>query len=134
MMVWKATVFLLCLLLIGEVAAAEDGALSSIPHAISDRGIYKVRILEIDSVAVGPRTKYRLDAGPHTVTVELLLELEWSLDQRTQPEMNNLRDIRLEILPGKHYQLAARVDVNAPADDLAKGTFWSVIVYRETEF
>jgi len=113
--------------------ADADSLLSSIPHAISDKQIYKVVILEIDSQPVQPQLHYRLNAGFHHVTVQLMLEMEWTLDQADQPRMNYLEDMRLEILPGKHYELAAKVDLDATAESLSDGTFWSAFVYRESD-
>jgi hypothetical protein len=114
------------------LAVAAESRISSIPRAISDEGIYKVLILEIDSVAVEPRLTHHVDEGAHTITVQLLLDLEWTLDQDPQPVMTYRRDFQLGVQPGRHYQLAARIDVDATAEALSDGTFWSVFVYRET--
>ena len=113
--------------------ADPTGWLSSIPYALSGEGIYKVVIVEIDGKPSEPGIQYAIAGGTHTIKVQLMLKTEWTLDQKEQPAVDHFRSMSLEVKPGKHYQIAARVDIDASAEALSDGTFWSPFVYRETD-
>jgi len=124
---------LACLFLIATAAANDDCLVSSIPHALSDEQIYKVMILEIDGKPVEPRVHYTVAAGLHVITVQLMLDVEWSPDLSEQATKDYRQNFRLNAQARKQYQLAAKVDLDAPVESQLDGSFWQTVVYRETD-
>ena len=132
-MIRRLTVLLTGLMCFTSVAANGESLLSSFPRAISSEHVYKVIIREIDSQPVEPQRQYTIATGLHDISVQLMLNLQWTLDQSEQPAKSYLQTLQLDVQPGKHYQLAARVDIDASSQSLEEGSFWSVVVYRETD-
>ena len=122
--------FVLFLPLCSSVPAADQSWLMSIPSAISSEHIYKVVIEGIDGQTSDNATRYPLAAGEHTIMVSLQLDVEWSPDLVETPGQFQLKQLRISAEDGKTYQVAGRLDINAPAESQLDGSFWEPIVYR----
>jgi len=125
----SAFVLLISMAMVQNLASAEQGWLMSIPHALSGEHVYKVRILEIDGKSQAEVFQYPLMTGRHLVKVELMLDVEWEPDlvEGDRPLASKLYEIDVE--EGKSYQLAARVDVDAPVEAQLDQSFWEVFIY-----
>lgn len=110
-------------------AAAEWAWVMSIPHALSGEHVYKVRILEIDGAAQKELIRYPLGRGEHSVTVELMLDLEWEPDLTEAGPVPAVKQLKLEAVTGKSYLLAGKVDVDAPAEAQLDQSYWEPVVY-----
>jgi hypothetical protein len=123
---WLSVLFLV----ISVPAHAADWAwVMSVPHAISDEYVYKVRIVAIDGEPQQELLRYPLSPGRREMTVELLLDLEWEPDLRTGERKPAIKQIEIDAEPGKSYLLAGRVDVDAPAESQLDGSYWEAVVY-----
>jgi hypothetical protein len=109
--------------------AAEWAWVMSIPHALSDEHVYKVKLLEIDGAPQKELIRYPVAAGSHTVTVELMLDVEWEPDLTESVRAPAVKQLALEAVAGKSYLLAARVDVEAPAEAQLDQSYWEPVVY-----
>lgn len=109
--------------------AGKPAWLMSIPHAISGQQIYKVRILAIDGEAQSELFQYGIEPGQRRVTVELMLDVEWEPDLLEGRRPPAVKDFLLEAEGGRSYQLAARVDLEAPAESQLDQSYWEVFVY-----
>jgi hypothetical protein len=115
-------------------AMADDRAwVQSLPYAISEDRLYKVRIERIDGHDVAPATHYELVPGTHEIEVSLMLHIAWASDAGEQQGKQATRLIRLEAMPGMQYQLAARVDTSASEEAVERGAYWQAIVYSADE-
>jgi hypothetical protein len=125
-----ATVLGIALALASPLTFAADWAwVMSIPHAVSGEQLYKVRILEIDGAVQQELIRYPLAGGSHTVKVELLLDLEWEPDLTESGPVPAVKQLALEVVTGKTYLLAGKVDVDAPAEAQLDQSYWEPIVY-----
>ena len=116
----------------GLAQQGTDGAwVMSIPGAYSGRHIYKVRILAIDGEARPDSIRHALKAGTRTISVELMLDVHWDPDLLGSERPPAVKDIELEIEAGRSYQLAARIDVEAPVEAQLDQSFWEVFVFRK---
>lgn len=123
----------LCLLFLPlspDGLAVDRAWLMSIPYAISSQHIYKVVIETIDGQPGSSALKYPLAAGEHTITVSLQLDVEWSPDLVETPGTVIHKPLKLVAEAGKTYQLAGRVNVDAPAESQLDGSFWEAVVFR----
>jgi hypothetical protein len=111
-------------------AAADQAWILSIPHAISGEGIYKVRILEIDGAHQDDLIRYPVAAGSHTIRLRLLLNVEWDPDLAEAPRGPGWKELVVMVEPGKRYQLAARVDLDAPIEAQLDQSYWEPFVFR----
>lgn len=111
------------------VLAGEPGWVMSIPHAISGQHIYKVRILAIDDETLAELFQYPVPAGKHNIEIELMLDVEWEPDLVDSERPPARKNFKLEVEAGKAYQLAARVNVDAPVESQLDQSFWEVFVY-----
>lgn len=109
--------------------AAEWSWVMSIPHARSDEQLYKVRILEIDGAAQKELIRYPLAGGNHTIRVELMLDLEWEPDLTEAGPVPAVKQLTLQVITGKTYLLAGKVDVDAPAEAQLDQSYWEPVVY-----
>ena len=115
--------------LLAAAAPAADWAwLMSIPHARSGEALYKVRIVDIDGVAQQELLRYAVAGGSHTVTVELMLDLEWEPDLSTGPRPPPVKQLRIDAAPGKSYFLAGQVDLDAPIEAQLDQSWWEPVV------
>ena len=127
------------LLLLTLLAAIASGALRaeaqawvmSIPHALSSQNIYKVQLLSIDGASLPNAIQYPVDAGTHTIELELMLDIEWEPDLLEGARPPQIKRVELQAEAGKSYWLAARVNVDAPAESQLDQSWWEVFVYRE---
>lgn len=110
--------------------AAEWGWVLSIPHAKSGEQVYKVRILEIDGEAQKELLRYAVAPGRHTIKVSMMLDVRWEPDLAEAPRGPGWKDIEVEIVSGKTYQLAARLDADAPIEAQLDQSYWAPFVYR----
>jgi hypothetical protein len=110
-------------------AAAEWAWVMSIPHALSGEHVYKVRILEIDGAAQQELIRYPVGPGEHSVTVELMLDLEWEPDLTEAGPVPAVKQLKLEAIAGKSYLLAGLVDVDAPAEAQLDQSYWEPVIY-----
>jgi hypothetical protein len=127
------TVILSLLILLVPVQpapAADWGWILSIPHAKSGEQVYKVRILEIDGEAQKELLRYAVAPGRHTIKVSMMLDLQWEPDLAEAPRGPGWKDLEVEIVSGKTYQLAARLDANAPIEAQLDRSYWAPFVYR----
>ena len=122
---------LLILIVPAQSAPAADwGWILSIPHARSGEQVYKVRILEIDGKAQKELLRHAVAPGRHTVKVSMMLDLQWEPDLAEAPRGPGWKDLEVEIVSGKTYQLAARLDANAPIEAQLDRSYWAPFVYR----
>ena len=112
------------------VLAVDQSWLMSIPYAVSSKHIYKVVIESIDGQTSENAVSYPLSAGEHTITVSLQLDVEWSPDLVETPGQVHFRQLKITTESGKTYQVAARLDIAAPAESQLDGSFWEPIVYK----
>lgn len=129
----KILTLILTLLLTGSAlpaVAAEWGWVLSIPHAKSGEQVYKVRILEIDGEAQKELLRYAVAPGRHTIKVSMMLDVRWEPDLAEAPRGPGWKDFEVEIVSGKTYQLAARLDANAPIEAQLDRSYWAPFVYR----
>jgi len=122
--------FLLFLLPGTRGLAAEQSWLMSIPYAMSSEHIYKVVIESIDGQATENAVRYPVAVGDHTISVRLLLDVEWSPDLVETPGPLRQKQLVVSTRAGETYQIAARLDIDAPAQSQLNDTFWEPFVYR----
>ena len=122
--------FVLFLPLGSSVSAADQAWLMSIPYSISSEHIYKVVIESIDGQSSDNATRYSLTAGEHTIMLSLQLDVEWSPDLVETPGQPHHKQLRISAQDGITYQVAGRLDINAPAESQLDGSFWEPVVYR----
>jgi hypothetical protein len=113
-----------------SVFAAESGYVMSMPYAISAENIYKVRIEKIDGLDQKPATRYRVSTGRHVLTVNLMLDVYWTPDLTGSQPRTHTKNFDVIIEDGKTYQIAAKIDVNAPLESQLDGSFWEPILYK----
>jgi hypothetical protein len=124
--------FWLCVLFLVFTApahAADWAWAMSVPHAISDEYIYKLRIVAIDGEPQQELLRYSLSPGRHEITVELLLDLEWEPDLSAGERTPPIKPLEIEVEAGKSYMLAGKVDVNAPAESQLDQSWWEPVIY-----
>ena len=109
--------------------AGEQAWLMSIPHALSGQQVYKVRILAIDGKAQSEVFQYGIEPGQRRVTVELMLDVEWEPDLLEGRRPPAVKDFLLKAEAGISYQIAARVNLEAPAESQLDQSYWDVFVY-----
>lgn len=125
---------MLCLSLSASAVAAADSWVMSIPYALSEEHVYKVRIERIDGADVANALRYPLAAGEHTVTVSPVLDVEWSPDLvGNAGESPRSKDLKLTVEQGNTYRLAVKVDVDAGLESQLDQSFWSPYVYAVLE-
>jgi hypothetical protein len=127
---------LLCLVLLlncGGLLASGEAYVMSLPYAISEENIYKVRIEKIDDRVQSPRTRYPLNIGSHVVTVSLMLVVDWSPKIEGAGETLIQKQITLDVEYGMTYQIGARVDIDAEAESQLDGSFWEPFIYKSFE-
>jgi hypothetical protein len=61
----------------------------------------------------------------------MMLDVEWEPDLSQSARELPVKQITLDIANGKTYQLAARVDINAPVEAQLDQSYWEPFVYRE---
>jgi hypothetical protein len=112
-------------------ARAQDWSwVMSIPYAMSGEQIYKIRVLEIDGEPQKELLRYAVDAGERTITVQMMLDVEWEPDLSVSAPEPPIKQITLRIETGKTYLLAARVDIDAPVEAQLDQSYWQPFVYR----
>ena len=121
----------LALLVSPDIPAQQTAWIMSIPHALSDEHVYKVRILSIDGQPHSEVFRYAVEPGTHRLEVELMLDVEWEPDLTTGSRLPAVKYFELQVEAGRSYQLAAAVDIHAPAESQLDQSFWQVIVYRK---
>ena len=112
-------------------ARAQDWSwVMTIPYAMSGDQIYKIRVLEIDGEPQKELLRYAVDAGERTFTVQMMLDVEWEPDLTASGPRLPVKRITVRIDSGKTYQLAARVDIDAPVEAQLDQSYWQPFVYR----
>jgi len=133
-MTMRNLVFVLILLLQGpfaETSRAADWAwVLSVPHALSGENVYKVRILEIDGEPQKELIRYAVPGGRHTIKVRMMLQVRWDPEFAEAPSGPGVKNLELELEPGRSYFLAARVDPDAPVESQLDQSYWEPFVYR----
>ena len=124
---------LAALLYYTPVIAADSGYVMSLPYAISEENIYKVRIEKIDGQDQKPATRYRVGTGSHVLTVNLMLDVFWTPNLIGSQEKTYTKNFGVTIEDGTTYQIGAKVDVNAPVESQLDGSFWEPILYKAYE-
>jgi hypothetical protein len=114
----------------GTAHAADWGWVLSVPHALSGDHVYKVRVLEIDGEPQKELIRYAVPGGNHTVKVRMLLQVQWEPEFAEAPSGPGVKDLEIEVEPGRSYYLAARVDPNAPIESQLDRSYWKPFVYR----
>ena len=112
------------------VCATDWAWVMSVPYALSGEQVYKVRLLEIDGVPQKELLRYAVEGGRRTFTVQMMLDVEWEPDLSESAREPPVKQITLDVENGKTYQLAARVDINAPVEAQLDQSFWDPFVYR----
>ena len=111
--------------------SADDWAwLLSVPRAYSGDQVYKVRILEIDSAAQKELLRYAVTPGRHKVKVRMMLEVEWEPELAEAPRGPGWKELELDVVAGKTYQLAAKFNPDAPIEAQLDRSYWEPFVYR----
>ena len=132
---WMKTL-LAMLLLVGSqllavpATAADPAWILSIPHAISGEGVYKVRILEIDGTKQDDLIRYAVAPGRRLVRLRMLLQVEWDPDLAEAPRGPGWKELHVAVEPGKRYQLAARVKLDAPIEAQLDQSYWEPFVFK----
>ena len=121
---------LAALLYYTPVIAADSGYVMSLPYAISEENIYKVRIKKIDGQDKQPATRYRVSTGSHVLTVNLMLDIYWTPNLTGSHEKTHTKRFDLTIEDGTTYQVGARVNIDAPIESQLDGSFWEPILYK----
>jgi hypothetical protein len=121
---------LAALLYYTPVIAADSGYVMSLPYAISEENIYKVRIKKIDGQDQQPATRYRVSTGSHVLTVNLMLDVYWTPNLIGSQEKPYTKNFEVTIEDGTTYQIGAKVNVNAPVESQLDGSFWEPILYK----
>jgi hypothetical protein len=124
---------LLCLVLLlycGGLLASGQAYVMSLPYAISDENIYKVRIEKIDDQVQSPQTRYALNTGSHVVTVSLMLVVDWTPKIAGAGETSIQKQLTLDVENGMTYQIGARVDIDAEAESQLDGSYWEPLIYK----
>ncbi len=121
---------LAALLYYTPVIAADSGYVMSLPYAISEENIYKVRIKKIDGQDQQPATRYRVSTGSHVLTVNLMLDVYWTPNLTGSQEKTHTKRFDLTIEDGTTYQIGAKVDIDAPLNSQLDGSFWEPILYK----
>lgn len=112
------------------LGASESAWVMSIPHALSGQHVYKVKILAIDGEAQPEVFQYSLSPGKHRIKLELMLDVEWEPDLAESERPPAHKIFELDAEQGKSYQLAARVNIDAPAEAQLDQSYWEVFIYR----
>jgi len=113
-----------------SVFAAGNGYVMSLPYAISEENIYKVRIEKIDGQVQQAATRYRVSTGSHTLTVNLMLDVYWTPNLTGSQKTTHTKIFDVTIEDGTTYQVGAKVDVDAPIESQLDGSFWEPILYK----
>lgn len=121
---------LAALLYCTSVFAADGAFVKSLPYAISEENIYKVRIEKIDGQHQKPATRYRVSTGRHVLTVSLMLDVFWTPSLTDSQEKTRAKNFDVTIEDGMTYQVGAKVDINAPIESQLDGSFWEPILYQ----
>ena len=121
---------LAALLYCTPVYAADSAYVMSLPYAISEENIYKVRIKKIDGQDQQPATRYPLSTGSHVLTVNLMLDIYWTPNLTGSQEKTHTKRFDLTVEDGTTYQVVARVNINAPIESQLDGSFWEPILYK----
>jgi len=124
---------LLCLAVLlhcTPVFAADSAYVMSLPYAISEENIYKVQIEKIDGQEQRPATRYQVSTGSHVLTVNLMLDVFWTPDLTGSQKKTHTKNFNVTIEDGMTYQVAAKVDINAPIESQLDGSFWEPILYK----
>ena len=114
------------------VHADGQSLVMSIPHAISNDHIYKVRIDEIDGVPQQAALNYPLSTGEHVIKVSIMLNLEWTPKLEGASATAHQKEIVLNVGAGTRYRISAQLDIDAPIESQLDGSYWEPIVYRDT--
>ena len=126
--------FVLILVVQGTLAqpshAADWAWVLSVPHALSGENVYKVRILEIDGEPQKELIRYSVSKGKHTIRVSMVLQVRWDPEFAEAPPGPGVKQMELEVEPGRSYLLAARVDPHAPVESQLDQSYWEPFVYR----
>jgi hypothetical protein len=112
------------------VTAADPAWILSTPHAISGEGVYKVRILEIDGAEQNDLIRYPVAPGRHVVRLRMLLKVEWDPDLADAPRGTGWKELEVLVEPGKRYQLAARVNLDAPIEAQLDQSYWEPFIFK----
>ena len=115
---------------LGAAQAADWAWLLSVPHAVSGENVYKVRILEIDGEPQKELLRYAVPGGTHTVKVRMLLEVRWDPEFAEAPRGPGVKELELDVEPGRSSRLAARVDPDAPVESQLDQSYWEPFVYE----
>ena len=121
---------LAALLYCTPVYAADSAYVMSLPYAISEENIYKVRIKKIDGQDQQPATRYPLSTGSHVLTVNLMLDIYWTPNLTGSQEKTHTKRFDLTVEDGTTYKVGARVNINAPIESQLDGSFWEPILYK----
>ena len=126
----------LCLVLLvycGGLLAGGEAYVMSLPYAISEDNIYKVKIEKIDDRVQSPRTRFPLTMGSHVVTVSLMLVVDWSPKIEGASESIIQKQFALDVENGMTYQIGAKVDIDAGVESQLDGSFWEPFIYKAYE-
>ena len=121
---------LAALLYCTPVYAADSAYVMSLPYAISEENISKVRIKKIDGQDQQPATRYPLSTGSHVLTVNLMLDIYWTPNLTGSQEKTHTKRFDLTVEDGTTYKVGARVNINAPIESQLDGSFWEPILYK----
>jgi len=123
-------IIFLALAFLSSSSFADGGSVvASIPYAVSSKNIYKTEIIEIDGVATGAARDYPVTPGQHTIRVRMMLNVDWTPKLPGAPDSVREKEIVLDIEPGTKYQIAAKLDINAPIESQLDGSYWEPVVY-----
>lgn len=114
-----------------NIVAESDVTVMSIPYAISNENIYKVRVESIDGVPTHMATRYSLSAGRHVFGLSMLLHVEWDPDLSDQTVSGRIKQLELDLQAGLTYQIGARLDPEAPIESQIDQSYWHPILYRK---
>ena len=105
----------------------------SLPYALSEENIYKVIIEKIDGEDQLPATTYRVSTGSHVLSVNLMLDVHWTPNLTGPQATTHTKRFNVTIEDGMTYQIAAKVDVDAPLESQLDGSFWEPILWGQSK-
>lgn len=111
--------------------SSDHGYVSAIPNDRPSQDIFRVNINQVDGRLASGGPNHRVDAGTHTITVNLVFNPAWGQGMQYTKDQIYSQDLEIEITPGVTYWLGAKVDTRASAAAQRDGSFWEAMVVEQ---
>lgn len=115
----------------GALVAAEAndtnllGRVAGMPRDLHAHDQYRASIVAINGEATGAGARYRVPGGKATVTVAIHPQKKWKAAE------GQTKNIEVNVTVGHTLYIAAQVDTDATAAQIADGSFWKPVIVRE---